>query len=167
MVPSEALPPVESIVPLITSLLVSLGGLWAGWQIYKPVNAGARDPLERFGILYKVLKSKYGVDEFYHAAFVRPSIWLSEVFTYKIVDKMILDGIIEGVGNGALRFGVFLREKIDIPLWNKGMTDGTSRAVRKSGEGMRPMQSGRIQQYMLATILVVAITGVVIFYLFV
>jgi NADH-quinone oxidoreductase subunit L len=167
MLSAEAHTLVESIIPLLTSLVVSLGGLWAGWQVYRNVKAGAPDPLERLGFVYKVFRYKYGIDEFYQDVFVKPAIWISEVFTYKIIDKMILDGLIEGIGRGALRLGKILRESIDIPLWNRALTDGTSGAVRKSGEALRSTQSGRVQQYMVATIAVVVLASLVIFYFFV
>jgi NADH-quinone oxidoreductase subunit L len=167
MLQSEGHAAAESVIPLLTSLVVSLGGLWAGWQVYKNIPAGSPDPLERLGFVYKVFKYKYGIDEFYHDVLVRPAIWLSEIFTYKILDKLILDGIIEGIGRGTLNLGIFLRKWIDIPLWNRGLTDGPSLAVRKSGEALRATQSGRVQQYMAATIAVVVLASLIIFYFFV
>ena len=57
---------VESFIPLITSLVVALGGLYLGWQVYRKVKAGSPDPLEQpLGFLYRVFKYKYGIDEFY------------------------------------------------------------------------------------------------------
>ncbi len=153
-----------SLVPLFTSLIVSLGGLLCGWLVYRNIQSGARDPLERLGFLFKVFKYKYGIDEFYQDAFVRPSIWISEVFTYKFLDKKILDGIIDGIGKGALAVGKVVRNSFDTPVINTALTDGTSRAVRKSGEAMRPMQSGKIQEYMLIAIAVVVIFGLVGYY---
>ena len=155
-----------SYVPLITSLVVALGGLLAGWLVYRNVTVGKPDPLEKLGFLYRVFKYKYGIDEFYHDAFVRPSIWISEVFTYKILDKLILDGIIEGVGKAALGLGSGLRKYFDLPVINSALTDGTSTAVRKSGEGMRPIQNGKIQDYMLVAVALVVIAGLVGYYFF-
>jgi NADH-quinone oxidoreductase subunit L len=153
-----------SSVPLITSLVVSLGGLLCGWLVYRNFQSGARDPLEKLGFLYKVFKYKYGIDELYQDVFVRPSIWISEVFTYKIIDKMILDGIIEGIGKGALGLGNIVRKYFDLPVINTVLTDGSSGAVRKSGEVMRPIQSGKIQEYMLIAVALVVIFGLVGYY---
>jgi NADH-quinone oxidoreductase subunit L len=155
-----------SIVPLITSLVVSLGGLFCGWLVYRRVGAGSRDPLEKLGFLYKVFKYKYGIDEFYHDVLVRPSIWISEVFTYKILDKLILDGFIEGIGRAALGLGTLVRKYFDTPVINTGLTDGTSSAVRKSGEAMRPIQSGKIQEYLLIAVALMVIFGLVSYYLY-
>jgi NADH-quinone oxidoreductase subunit L len=150
---------VESLIPLLTSLVVSLGGLALGWWVYRGLSAGAPDPLEKpFGFVYKVFKYKYGIDEFYQAAFIRPAIWLSEVFTYRIVDKLILDGIVEGIGRGALWLGSVVRNYFDAPVVN-GAGDGLSKGVRRGGEALKPVQSGRIQQYMVLTIALVVLAG--------
>jgi len=155
-----------SVIPLLTSLVVALGGLLLGWLVYRNIPAGAKDPMEKLGILYKVFKYKYGIDELYQDVFIRPAVWISEVFSYKIVDKLILDGIIEGIGKAALGFGSALRKYFDLPVINKGLTDGSSMAVRKSGEAIRPVQSGRVQDYMLVAVALVVITGLVGYYLF-
>jgi NADH-quinone oxidoreductase subunit L len=155
-----------SYIPLITSLVVALGGLLAGWLVYRNTAAGAKDPLEKLGFVYKIFKYKYGIDELYRDVFIRPSVWISEVFAYKIVDKMILDGIVEGIGKLALGLGSGLRKYFDVPVINQALTDGSSTAVRKSGEAMRPVQSGKIQDYMLVAVALVVITGLVGYYFF-
>ncbi len=149
----------ESYIPLVTSLVVSLGGLYLGWLVYRKVRAGDPDPLARpLGFVYQVFKYKYGIDEFYQAVFIKPSIWLAEVFTYRIVDKLILDGIIEGIGKGALAFGRAVRNYFDAPVVN-GAGDGLSKGVRRSGEGLRAVQTGRVQQYMILTVALVVLAG--------
>ncbi|HMN60684.1 MAG TPA: proton-conducting transporter membrane subunit, partial [Anaerolinea sp.] len=151
----------ESLVPLLTSLVVSLGGLTLGWWVYRGVVAGAPDPLEKpLGYVYRVFKYKYGIDELYQAVLYKPAIWLAEVFTYRIIDKRILDGIVEGIGKGVVWVGGVVRNQFDTPVIN-GAGDGLSKGVRRSGEAMRPVQSGRIQQYMVLTIALTVLAGLV------
>ena len=55
-------------VPLLTSLVVALGGLFLGWTVYRGYAArgqsGALDPLARpLGGLYRVLQNKYYFDD--------------------------------------------------------------------------------------------------------
>jgi NADH-quinone oxidoreductase subunit L len=97
---------VESPVPLLTSFVVSLGGLYLGWLIYRRVKQGMQDPLEApLGFFYVWMRNKYYFDEFYNLIFIRPALWLAEVFTSRIVDKLILDGFMEGIGKGAMWLG--------------------------------------------------------------
>ncbi len=55
-----------SWVPLLTSLVVALGGLLAGWLTYRNFKVGQEDPLKKWlGPVYKVLQNKYYFDEIY------------------------------------------------------------------------------------------------------
>ena len=151
-------PPViegDSLVPLATSLVVSLGGLFLGWWVYRAIKAGQADPMEHpLGGYYRVLKAKYYFDEIYHAVLVRPSQWLAEVFTVQWVDRDLLDWILEGIARGALWLGSVFRRYFDIPVINGG-GDATARAVKLFGFSLKPSQTGRVQQYMVTAILIV------------
>lgn len=156
-----------SFVPLLTSLAVSLGGLALGWLVYRGVRTGDADPLQRpLGFVYRVFKYKYGIDELYQAVFIKPSIWLAEVFTYRILDRLLLDGIIDGVGKAVVWIGGIARNYFDAPVVN-GAGDGLSRGVRRGGEKMRLVQNGRIQQYMILTLALVVLAGILAYYFFV
>ncbi len=145
----------SSLIPLLTSLVVSLGGLYLGWLVYQNFKAGDPDPLEKpLGGLYPVLKAKYYFDEFYQAALVRPSHWLADVLTVQWMDKELLDGILEGIARGALWIGSAFRNYFDMPVIN-GAGDATGRAVRLFGFSLKPVQSGRVQQYMFVAVLLV------------
>lgn len=153
----------ESLLPLVVSIVVSLGGLLLGWLVYRHYRAGARDPLQSLGFVYKTFYYKYGIDELYQSAVIRPAAWFANTISYRLLDRALLDGLIDGAGRLSLRFGNFLRNMIDLPLWNIAMTDGTSSAVRKTGGAMRKYQSGRIQQYMVVALLLTAAAGLVIY----
>ena len=65
--------------PLLTSFVVSLGGLYLGWLVYRKVAAGEADPLQKpLGAIYTLLKNKYYFDELYNFLFVRPAYWVSD-----------------------------------------------------------------------------------------
>ena len=100
-------------VPLATSLIVALGGLLAGWLVYRKVRTpgvnlekGEQltapeqfvDPLERtLGPIYKVLKNKYYFDELYGKVFVKGSQRLAN-WLYRFDDLWVIDPIVDGVG---------------------------------------------------------------------
>ena len=66
------------------------------------------DFLSAFGPIQKVLEHKYYIDELYAAAILRPlatfASWCSNV-----MDKLAIDGAVNGIGNGAKRLGQRLR----------------------------------------------------------
>lgn len=136
-------------VPLLVSIGVALGGLSLGWLVYRRVPAGAPDPLQRWlGPIYTVLKSKYYFDELYHFLFVRPAYWFAETFTYRWIDRGLIDGFLHGVGRTALRVGSFLRNTIDLPIVN-GLADRFSEGVKWLGRTFRVVQTGRVQEYLI------------------
>ncbi|HNK63084.1 MAG TPA: NADH-quinone oxidoreductase subunit L, partial [Anaerolineales bacterium] len=58
-----------NIVPLLTSLVVALGGLGLGWYVYRNVNSPAEDRLQ-----IPVLKNKWYFDEIYEVVFIKPAL---------------------------------------------------------------------------------------------
>ncbi len=156
-----------SSIPLLTSLLVSLLGLYVGYMVYRKVDAGAEDPLRRpLGAWYAWAQNRYGIDALYHTLFVRPAVWLSEVFTYQILDKKIIDGILEGIARGTLGLGSLMRRFIDVALVNRA-GDLTGSGVRGLGGEMRKAQTGKVQQYMLLAVLLTVLVGAVLFFILV
>ncbi|NTU75211.1 MAG: hypothetical protein HGA86_03740, partial [Anaerolineaceae bacterium] len=151
----------ESSIPLLTSLVVSLGGLLLGWLAYRSQKAGQMDPLEKpLGAAYPLLKNKYYIDEIYQKLVIRPSKWLSETFVSAWVDKGLLDGILHGIGKAGLWLGIFLRKAVDQPLVSGGgdaLADGT----RGAGRGLSTLQHGRVQQYMVIAVSVLVLAGIV------
>jgi len=157
-----------SLIPLSTSLLVSLGGLGFGWLVYRNVRAGDRDPLEKWlGPIYGLLKNKYYFDEAYDFLFVKPAYWFAETFVYKWMDKGVIDSILHAFGRVTAFLGNSIRKYIDKLIINEFMGDGTARVTQWFGGRIQPIQTGRIQQYMLATLGILILVGGVLFSLLV
>jgi NADH-quinone oxidoreductase subunit L len=155
----------HSAIPLLTSLVVSLGGLYLGWLVYRRVET-QNDPLQRaLGSIYKLLQNKYFIDEFYSRIFVRPSLWVAETLVYRWIDKGVIDGILHGAGYLGLWLGRTMRSLIDQPVINDG-GDALANGTRGLGVSLRRFQTGRVQQYMVISILVALITGI-LFYIFI
>jgi len=151
-------------IPLLTSLVVALGGLYLGWLVYRGVHAGQADPLQRpLGPVYTVLFRKYYFDELYDLLFVRPAIWLSETFAYLWLDRGLIDGTLHLVARAAFSVGGYLRNWIDKPIVN-GFGDFVGESVKSLGRTLRFIQTGRVQQYMVMA-LVIAF-GTLFYYLF-
>ena len=143
----EALP--FNFWPLIVSLVVALGGLSLGWLVYRNQKAGAEDPLKiALGPVHKVLKNKYYFDEIYDKVLVRPAYWLADNFTNQILDRGIIDGILHFIARVASNVGGILRNYIDKPIVN-GFGDFVGEGTKKIGRGLKIIQTGKVQQYLL------------------
>ncbi|HEU0294074.1 MAG TPA: NADH-quinone oxidoreductase subunit L [Anaerolineales bacterium] len=149
-----------SWVPLLTSLVVALGGLGLGYFVYRTVDSPAEDRLQ-----IDFLKRKYYFDEIYDAIFVKPAYWFAENVIYKLLDQGVIDGILHFFGPATQRLGDAVRNYIDLPVINQFIGDGSANATYWFGGKLRVIQTGRIQQYlMLALILFIAVGAVLYFF---
>ena len=148
---AESEEPGFNYFPLVTSIVVSLGGLGLGWWYYEKATSQEKD---RFQI--PLLINKYYIDEIYDATFVRLSAWLSEVFT-PFLDRTIIDGVLHNVAGAVPRLGTFLRRWIDNMIVN-GFGDLVGFGTNRFGQNMKVIQSGKIQQYMVVALLFSALT---------
>jgi NADH-quinone oxidoreductase subunit L len=146
-----------SFTPLLISILVALGGLGLGALVYwRGLPEGAEDPLKRvLGPVYTLLENKYYVDEFYDWAFVRPSAWVAEKVVYMFIDRGVIDGFLHTVARAAEWFA-FRNKDFDTVVVNRG-ADRVARTIGDTGQSLRHLQTGRVQQY-----LAVAVAGVLV-----
>jgi len=149
-----------SWVPLVTSLSVALGGLSFGWLAYRKVKSPEDDKLQ-----IPLLKHKYYFDEIYDYLFVKPAWWISEQFSYLFVDRTVIDGFLHSVARFSLFLGYIFRNKIDKPIINELMGDGTGNVVKSSGFGLRKIQAGRIQYYMVASMAMLVLFALLYYFL--
>ncbi len=155
----------HSLVPLIVSVIVSLGGLFLGWRVYRHYRVDQVDPVEKaLGPVFSILKNKYYIDEIYSAVFIRPACWIAEKFTSVWLDGKVIDGIVHGISALIPAFGVLIRNGFDKPVISNG-GDALGVKLNEWGQSLRRVQSGRVQQYMLYTIWIVLISGIVVYYL--
>lgn len=146
--------------PLLTSLSVSLGGLFFGWLVYRKVEKPQQDFLQ-----IPVLKNKWYFDEIYTFLFIRPAGWIAEQFAYLFLDRKVIDGFLHLVARFSLFLGNFFRYKFDLPVINQFIGDGTGHVVKATGANLRKIQAGRIQYYMVASLAVLVIFALLYFFL--
>jgi len=149
-----------SIVPILTSLGVALGGLFFGWLVYRRVESPEKDFLQ-----IPLLKNKYYFDEIYDFLFVRPAAWVAEKFTYLFMDRMVIDGFLHAIARFALFLGHAFRDYIDKPVVNELIGDGTGKVVKGSGSRLRKIQAGRVQYYMVVSIAVLVVVALLYYLL--
>jgi NADH-quinone oxidoreductase subunit L len=149
-----------SWIPLLTSVIVSLGGLFVGWLVYRNVQSPEKDFMQ-----ISVLKNKWYFDEIYNVIFIRPATWVAEKFTSLYMDQKLIDGILHGVARLSLFMGHVFRNYFDKPVINEFLGDGTGNIVKASGSGLRKIQAGKIQYYMLVSVVVLVIFALVYYFL--
>jgi NADH-quinone oxidoreductase subunit L len=151
-----------SWIPLITSLCAALGGLFSGWLVYRTVKSPKQDFLQ-----IPVLKNKWYFDEIYNFVFIKPAFWIAEKFTSLYMDQTVIDGILHSVARFSLFLGHAFRDYFDKPVINEFIGDGTGNVVKTSGSGLRKIQAGRIQYYMVVSIAVLVIFALLYYFLIV
>jgi NADH-quinone oxidoreductase subunit L len=146
-------------IPLLTSLIVALGGLALGWLVYRNADSVAEDRLQ-----IPVLKNKYYFDEAYDYLFVKPAAWFAENVVYRFMDQGIIDGILHIFGPVTDRIGAFIRNKIDLPVINQFIGDGSANATYWFGGRLRTVQTGRVQQYLMFALVTFIVVGAALYF---
>jgi NADH-quinone oxidoreductase subunit L len=147
--------------PLLTSLFVAFGGLYFGWLVYRNVQAPAEDRLQ-----IPLLKNKYYFDEIYDRLFVKPAYWFAEMFVSKWMDQGLIDGTLHIFGPVTDRIGAFIRRYIDVLIVNQAVGDGSYKVTWWFGRNLRPVQTGRIQQYLMFALVVFILVGAALYFYF-
>ncbi len=150
--------------PLITSLVVALGGLGLGYLVYKDVPSAEEDPLRKLpGGLYACWQNKYYFDEAYDLLFIRPAKWFSEKFVFLFMDRKLIDGFLHLVVRITYWLGGIFRNYFDLPVINRFIGDTLGAAVPQwFGKQFRKLQTGTVQAYMIMAMLV-AFGGLFVF----
>ncbi len=153
----------HSLVPLVTSLIVALGGLALGWLVYRKVTkADTPDPAaSALGPVFNLLQNKYYLDEIYQKFLINPVLWVAENVVYKFIDLKVIDGALHGISALGMKLGSLLRFGFDLPVVN-GAGDGLAGGTRGLGALLRKVQTGKIQQYMTIAIAAMALIALVI-----
>jgi len=97
------------------------------------------------GAGYAFLWNKYYLDALYENVIVagikgpvaRAAYW---------INQSLIDGVVNGVGVGTRRTGTWVYENIDQKIVD-GIVNGSGLAAEESGQALRPVQSGKVQQY--------------------
>jgi NADH-quinone oxidoreductase subunit L len=148
-------------VPLVTSLVVALGGLALGFWLYawrRPLEAGEPDPLSG-SVVYKWMQNRFYFDELYNAFLIQPTLGLAR-WTYAFIDKKVIDGSLHGVARSAYRIGEAFRVFDRVVI--NGAADALANSIKELGMGFREVQTGRVQNYLLLVLLMT----IIIFVLF-
>jgi NADH-quinone oxidoreductase subunit L len=154
------LPHVEfNVSVMLISVVMALGGIGLGYLVYgrKPLVAGQRDPLERMGVVWTVLRNKYYIDEIYRATIIRGAIGFANLCLK--FDQAIIDGMVNLVGKLTERWS-WVSRLFDVYVID-GIVNGVGRVTSAVGQELRYIQTGRVQNYMIIVVIsVLLLVGV-------
>ncbi|NNF68274.1 MAG: NADH-quinone oxidoreductase subunit L [Acidimicrobiia bacterium] len=157
-------PPIGHAVPswglaIIASIIGLAGPAVAYWYYFVKVDGLAKQTGEKLtelpngitsrnawaGAGHAVLVNKYYLDHLYNDVIVagvkgplaRVAYWFNQ---------NVLDGVVDGAADGAVRSGRFVYDNIDQKVVD-GAVNGSGFLSSQSGQGLRRMQTGKVQQY--------------------
>ncbi len=148
-----------SPVPLLTSLVVALGGLFLGWTVYRGYAARGQhdtlDPLARpLGRLYPILQNKYYFDELYHRVFIKGTQRLANAL-FKFDSDVVDDTIVDGVGLIG-RWLAQISHRFDFRFVD-GAVNGIGAVAGWLGGALRVIQTGKAQNYLLVGLVAISL----------
>jgi NADH-quinone oxidoreductase subunit L len=147
---------------MVISIVMAGCGIGLGYLLYgrKPLEAGQRDPLERLGIIWTVLRNKYYIDEIYRGTVIRGTIALATLlFRF---DLRIIDAVVNLVGKLTERCS-YVSRLFDTYVID-GIVNGVGRVTSAVGQELRYIQTGRVQNYMVIVVIsVVLLMGVFLY----
>jgi NADH-quinone oxidoreductase subunit L len=134
---------------LALSTLALAVGLGLAWLVGLQRRNLLPVPLRPLGRrLYSWAAHKYYVDEVYGRAIIQPFLRLTERLS--TFDRDVVDGAVNGAGHAGWRLSQW-KGWVDQHVVDRAVND-LAQAVRASGAGLRWVQTGVIQQYLLVVV---------------
>ena len=135
-----------------TSMLIVLAGfllsLFMCIQLYEKKNkkfVGLTERNKALGFGYKLLVNKYYLDVLYEKIIVRSIAHPIAGAVYRFNQK-VLDGVVNGAGTTAKGIAGWVYRNIDQRVVD-GAVNGTGSVTHGAGSALRPVQSGKVNQY--------------------
>ncbi len=85
-------------------------GFFVAWWFYIRRPQTPERLSESFHPPYKLLLNKYYMDELYDRLIIRPIVWISTLFLWRVVDEGAVDGSVNGLARVARRIGERVRQ---------------------------------------------------------
>jgi NADH-quinone oxidoreductase subunit L len=147
-----------NIFPVIISFGVFGMGAYLGYILYwKPKYNPEVEPIADFmgPTWYRIISNKFYIEETYKAYLVRPLTWVSETLTPQIIDRGIIDRFLHILADTAILVGNFIRSFNNVVI--DGVSDGIPMLLISTARSAREMQNGRIQRYLLYSLIAAVI----------
>ncbi len=137
------------ILLMLISVAVGVGGVATAWFMYILRPALPTRLATQYNDVYDLLLNKYWVDELYEFVFVRGGKALAN-FLWRF-DDGVLDGAVNGASDMTVRSS-FSSGQFDLYTID-GSVNGLSVVIRVGAQVIRLLQTGFVQNYVLAMVL--------------
>ena len=134
------------------SMFIVFSGMILSWvlcvQLYGRRNKSLVGLTQRNKVLgagYAFLANKYYLDHLYEQIIVRSIAHPIARAAYWI-NQNVLDGIVNGAGNGSRAVAGWVYRNVDQKVVD-GAVNGTGPAAQSAGGALQPVQSGKVNQY--------------------
>ncbi|MEA1980629.1 MAG: NADH-quinone oxidoreductase subunit L [candidate division Zixibacteria bacterium] len=137
------------------STVVAVSGIYLAYLMYYKRSISADKLAEKFKPLYNLSFNKWYFDEIYHVIILNPILKFGNLM-WK-VDANVIDGAVNGTAWFTMLWS-------DVKMWFDkwiidGAVNGSGWIVRKIGNGLRFIQNGSVQFYVLFTSTFVVLFG--------
>jgi hypothetical protein len=92
--------------------------------------------------------------------FIAPTVRFSEYFVYEVVDKGIIDGILHLVARSVYRVGQMMKS-FENAVFGRGV-DWVKDQVLNTAREFRQLQTGKVQEYTLVSMLIASALALVV-----
>ncbi len=139
----------EAMYLIILAIFIAVGGIVIAWSMYGKKSKMPDQIQQKFPGLYKILLNKYYIDEFYQKYIVEPIYRLMK-FLWNFDSK-----VVDGAVNGSTLVTVLtsrVSSLFDLRTVD-GAVNGVANFVRFFSQVFKFLQSGMVQNYLLAMLL--------------
>ncbi len=148
-----------NILLMLISTIVAGSGIVLAYLIYYKERISADRLAEKFRPLYTLLYNKYYFDEIYQFLIINPLLKFADfMWTF---DARIIDGAVNGTAWLTI---LWSNVKLWFDTWIvDGAVNGSGWLVRQGARILRFLQSGSMQFYVLFTLIIIVVTGLIKF----
>ena len=130
------------------SIIMALSGIFLAVAIYLTRRISAEKMARRLNLAYRLSFNKYYVDEIYQRIPVGLTLMVSKVigfFDWDLYDKFFINGF----GRITEKISRIVGIQLDYDVLDQKVVDGVGKSTRFFGAGLRLVQTGKVQNYLV------------------
>ena len=152
--------PLDTLLVMLGSAIVALGGIWIGWRVYSrhaSQRADDPDPLEKLQPeVFGWLRGKFFIDELYEISVLRWNTACARAARW--LDETVWENCVRAVSLLMLALS-WLNRLLDEFVVNLGF-DKSCAGLRSGAKSLSLWQNGQVQRYLRVIGLALALSGV-------